>query len=62
MTNDLITRLESAGCVMGTCETCKWWLLTRPKDIPNGVCRRYPKAHHKHNNDFCGEHQPKEPT
>lgn len=52
-----------------TCETCRWWggKVTNRVYV-RGTCRRYPPISREHNRpimdltDFCGEHQPKEPT
>jgi hypothetical protein len=35
-----------------TCLTCKYF---RNAQIM-GTCRRFPAAHNKHQNDWCGEH------
>ena len=62
---------------MGKCETCKWWSGRISGQVhTRGPCRRYPPTMvvrdryddlQQHSpmmafNDFCGEHQPKEPT
>ena len=60
-----------------TCETCRWWDRNFNSNL-SGCCRRYPPSGVKgyqpdglrprgdfptaHQFDWCGEHQPKEPT
>ena len=54
-----------------TCETCRWWDKPPRKDQVLGQCRRRPPVWHQGiarlwptsmGIDWCGEHQPKEPT
>lgn len=59
---------------MTTCETCRWY---EPEEYDSGICRRFPPiARPKKRgeaiafadwpyvveNDFCGEHSPKDPA
>lgn len=58
-----------------TCETCRWWASNAdPDDEPLDQCRKHaPRPHNWEDkswaewpqtlpDDWCGEHQPKEPT
>lgn len=47
-----------------TCGTCRWWRaehVRNARTLYRRECHRFPQIVNKVEDDFCGEHQDKEP-